>query len=483
MPQRFETELNEWIQKEKTAIELMTTVSNLWLDSSIELVIFRRKIIDISVSTILSDHLYAKRYVGKPITVEISLALAKAIKAYSNEIPPTKIDLGKLGAEWLDEKDDYSSELDFVKAKFAHIVAQDFVLNPKDVILYGFGRIGRLAARILIAEAGKGEQLRLRAIVTRSNSEQDIKKRANLLRKDSIHGKMSGTIVEDVENNILHINGHQVHMIAANSPADIDYTQYDINNALVIDNTGVWRDREGLGQHLKAKGVSQVLLTAPGKGDLPNIVYGVNEETADIDNDSIFTAASCTTNCVAPPLKVIIDNLGIDKGHIETVHSYTNDQNLLDNYHKKHRRGKSAALNMVITETGAAKAVAITLPELKGKMTGNAVRVPTPNVSLAILNLTVDKPTTKEEVNQLLRDASIRGKLVEQIDFSTSNELVSTDVVGNPYSSVIDSPSTIVSEDGKSVVLYVWYDNEYGYTRQVIRLAKFLSGVIRLKYY
>jgi glyceraldehyde 3-phosphate dehydrogenase len=184
-----------------------------------------------------------------------------------------------------------------------------------------------------------------------------------------------------------------------------------------------------------------------------------------------------------PVLKVIAEKLGIERGHIETIHSYTNDQNLLDNYHAKYRRGRSAALNMVITETGADKAVAKVLPHLAGKLTGNAVRVPTPDVSLAILNLNISKVSSKDEVNEIMRDAALNGDLVEQIQYSNSNELVSTDLVGNPCASIFDSPATIVSKDGKSLVLYVWYDNEYGYTRQVIRLSKELAGVIRMRYY
>jgi glyceraldehyde 3-phosphate dehydrogenase len=209
----------------------------------------------------------------------------------------------------------------------------------------------------------------------------------------------------------------------------------------------------------------------------------VNHEGIDLSKENIYSAASCTTNAIVPVLQVIENKLGIERGHIETIHSYTNDQNLLDNYHKKYRRGRSAALNLVITETGADKAVSKVLPGLTGKLTGNAVRVPTPDVSLAILSLTVKNETTKDDVNALLKDAALNGELVEQIQYSYSNELVSTDIVGNPCASVVDSPATIVSKDKKNVVLYVWYDNEYGYTRQVMRLAKHLAEVIRLKYY
>mgnify|MGYP006165884665 FL=1 len=351
------------------------------------------------------------------------------------------------------------------------------------VAINGFGRIGRIAARELIVQAGKGEQLRLRAIVTRSYSDEELTKRAELLRTDSIHGPFNGTIVEDHENKALIINGQTVYLIAVKNPEDADYTAYGINDALVIDNTGVFRDREGLSRHLSAKGISKVLLTAPAKGDIPNIVTGINDGDFDFNEENIFSNASCTTNAIIPVLKVMDGGFGIEKGHIETVHSYTNDQNLLDNYHKKYRRGRSAALNLVITETGADKAVAKVLPQLAGKLTGNAVRVPTPNVSLAILNLSLNQETNKEDIAQLLKEASLFGNLSEQLEYSVSNELVSTDLIGNSHASIVDGPATILSKDGKSVVLYAWYDNEYGYTRQVVRLAKKIAGVVRLTYY
>jgi glyceraldehyde 3-phosphate dehydrogenase len=271
-------------------------------------------------------------------------------------------------------------------------------------------------------------------------------------------------------------------MINASDPTSIDYTAYGINDALVIDNTGVLRDREGLSKHLKSKGVSKVLLTAPAKGDIPNVVHGVNHEGIN-ENETIYSAASCTTNAIVPVLAVIEKQFGVERGHIETVHSYTNDQNLLDNYHSKYRRGRSAALNLVITETGADKAVAKVLPQLAGKLTGNAVRVPTPNVSLAILNLQLNNVVTKESINETMRNAALSGDLVEQIQYMDSNELVSSDLVGNPCASIFDSQATIVSKDGKSAVLYCWYDNEYGYTRQVIRFSKWIAGVVRLRYY
>ncbi len=480
MLNKYESELKEWNGKEKKAIALINVVGQLWFDKSIELVIFRKQLIDVSASEILSCHLYAQNIVGQPITIDETLALANQIASLT--IAPSRIDLGRLASEWIAEKGNFANIEAFVTTKLAaHIGLDKKVLVPKDVVLYGFGRIGRIAARELVMQAGKGEQLRLRAIVTRSNSDKDISKRADLLRYDSVHGPFNGTIVEDYENKALIINGQTIEMIAAKDASTIDYTQYGIKDALVIDNTGVLRDREGLSQHLQAKGISKVLLTAPG-GSVPNIVFGVNHESQDA-SETIFSAASCTTNAIVPVLKVVEDHFGIDKGHIETVHSYTNDQNLLDNYHEKYRRGRSAALNMVITETGADKAVSKVLPHLTGKLTGNAVRVPTPDVSLAILNLSFKKEVTLEEVKEALKSASLFGSLVEQIEFSISNELVSSDLIGNTHASIVDGPATILAKDGKGVVLYVWYDNEYGYTRQVIRLAKSIAGVIRLRYY
>ncbi len=479
----FENELKDWIGQERAAIELINVIGHLWFERSVELIIFRNQLVDRSVSQILNLHHYAHNIVKQPIAVTDTLQVAKELM--NLDLAPSRIDIGRLGAEWLQEKAKYkNSTKDFAGDKLKRFIGKDKrVMNPKDVVLFGFGRIGRLAAREIIAQAGKGEQLRLRAIVVRSYSDADLTKRADLLRTDSVHGPFPGTIVEDFSNKALIINGHTVKIIASPTFEGIDYESYGIKDALLIDNTGIVRDRAGLSKHLQSKGISKVLLTAPGKGDIPNIVHGVNHEKFDIKTEKLFSAASCTTNAIIPILKVAEEKLGIVSGHIETVHSYTNDQNLLDNYHKKYRRGRSAPLNMVITETGAGSAVTKVLPGLKGKLTANSVRVPTPNVSLAILHLSVSKQVTKDSVNDAMRDSALKGDLVEQIQYAYSNELVSSDVIGNPCASVFDSQATIVSEDGKSVVLYVWYDNEYGYTRQVIRLAKYLAEVIRLRYY
>lgn len=472
----YQQELDARIAEERAAVELIKITSDLSFEKSIELIIFRHQLIDKRSSEILNLHEYAKNFVHKPITIFETLAIAKGITEAN--LAPSKIDLGKLTYEWINEKDQYADISAFIADKLNFVKSESTNITPKDVILYGFGRIGRLLARELMAQEGKGEQLRLRAIVLRNNDEQNIIKRASLLRTDSVHGKFPGTVVEDIENKALIINGQSVQLIKVSNPEDADYTAYGIDNALLIDNTGVFTNKEALSRHLQAKGVSKVLLTAPGK-EIPNIVFGANHLDYDLDTHDIFSAASCTTNAITPILKVVNDNLGVEKGHIETVHAYTNDQNLVDNMHKKERRGRAAALNMVITSTGAGKAVVKVIPALEGKLTANAVRVPTPNGSLAILNLTLNKSTSVDDINNIVKNAALEGALVEQINYSISHELVSTDIVGNNAASIFDSPATIVSKDGKNVVLYVWYDNEYGYSRQVMRLAKHLSKVRR----
>lgn len=477
----YEKELNEQMKQERAAVKLASKTGQLLYDKGIELVLFRNHLIDTTISEILNLHQYAKKVVNKPIDIFTTSDLAEAL--LSLDLAPAKLDIGKLASEYLAEKAKYSNMNDFLSNKLADFIGEHRLsIEPRDVILYGFGRIGRLAARELVKQAGRGQQLRLRAIVTRSSSQEDIIKRASLLRNDSVHGAFKGSVVEDVENKTMSINGQLVHLIEAKNPEDVDYTQYGIKNALVIDNTGAFTDRTALARHLQSKGVSKVILTAPGK-EIPNVVYGINHKELDIEGETIFSAASCTTNAISPVLKVINDVYGIDKGHIETVHAYTNDQNLLDNMHKKPRRGRSAAINMVITSTGAGKAVTKVIPSLKDKLTANAVRVPTPNGSLAILSLSLNKATTVEDVNKAVRHEALNGELVNQIYYSIDDELVSNDIIGNTCCSVYDAPATIVSADGKNVVLYTWYDNEFGYTKQVIRLAKYVAKVRRLIYY
>ena len=476
----YEAELETHIKCERAAVKLQNKVGKLLYDKGIELVFFRHHLIDITISEILNLHDYAEKVVNCPVDVFTTAEISEAL--YSLNLAPAKLDLGKLSFEWLNEKSNFKSKEDFLNQKLNGFNSNDKSVEPRDVVLYGFGRIGRLVARELIKQAGKGQQLRLRAIVTRNASDDSIIKRAALLRNDSVHGAFKGSVIENIDNKSLIINGQIVQMISANSPEEIDYTNYGINNALIIDNTGVFTTKEQLSRHLKAKGAEKVLLTAPGK-EIPNIVYGINHFNLDLDTDDIYSAASCTTNAISPILKTINDSLDIVKGHIETVHAYTNDQNLLDNMHKKPRRGRSAAINMVITSTGAGKAVTKVIPSLKDKLTANAVRVPTPNGSLAIISLELNKKTNTEEVNGIIRKSALQGDMVNQIYYSIDPELVSNDIIGNNCCSVFDSNATIVSNDGKNVVLYTWYDNEFGYTKQVIRLAKYITKVRRLIYY
>ncbi|MCX6272038.1 MAG: glyceraldehyde-3-phosphate dehydrogenase [Bacteroidetes bacterium] len=484
-PNSYQEALKLWMDDVKAANEFVGVIHKLWFDKTIELILYRRQLLDRSATSILHKHSYAQNIIKKPLVVQDSLLLASAMLEL--DVAPARIDMGRLNSEWREERENYNSDPKaFIAAKLAHIIS----VKPRsdhyqDVILYGFGRIGRILAREMVNQAGNGSQLRLRAIVTRTNNPEDIRKRASLFRKDSVHGPFEGIAIEDVDNKLFYINGHMVHMLAASNPEDIDYEAYGIKNALLIDNTGVVRDRASLSHHLNAKGVSRILLTAPGKGDIPNIVYGVNQDTCNLnaDEEQIFSAASCTTNAVVPVIAVIERELEIVRGHIETIHSYTNDQNLLDNYHKKTRRGRSAPLNMVITETGAATAAVKAIPSLRGKLTANSVRVPTPNVSLAILSLNISRDIDKQGVNEIMRQASLKGTLIEQIRYSTASELVSTDVIGDSCACVFDSAATLVSDDKRNIVLYVWYDNEFGYSSQVLRLAKHLGQVKSYRYY
>lgn len=477
----FEELLDTHIKRERAAVKLVSKIGQLLYDKGVELVLFRKHLVGLSVSDIMNSHDYARKVVHKPIDVFTTSALAEALTKM--DLAPSKLDIGRLAFEYGEVKEKYENETAFLEDILKEFIGQDkHSFQPRDVVLYGFGRIGRLAARELIKQAGKGQQLRIRAIVTRDTSEKVLKKRAALFTNDSVHGAFDGIVDLDLEKKVMIINGMTVQMIEAKNPEDIDYTAYGIDNALVIDNTGVFSDRESLSRHLKSKGVSQVVLTAPGSG-IPNIVYGINQGILDLETDKIFSAASCTTNAIAPILQVMNDNFGVVKGHIETVHAYTNDQNLLDNMHNKPRRGRSAAINMVITSTGAGKAVTKVIPDLQDKLTANAVRVPTPNGSLAIISLELGKEVTLEEVNNAVRNEALNGTLINQIHYSIDEELVSNDIIGNTCCSVFDSPATIVSNDKKNVVLYTWYDNEYGYTKQVIRLAKYVAKVRRLIYY
>ncbi|AKX51806.1 glyceraldehyde-3-phosphate dehydrogenase [Thiopseudomonas alkaliphila] len=475
MTQQTDQCLNEWIDREAIAEAMIPLIGQLYRNNNVVTSIYGRGLINRSVISILKTHRFARHRIGEgaELTVRETYPILKAMSELA--LGSASVDIGKLAVKFKQEGQGRSIE-EFVKAELAPVVDKqnENKHQGKDVVLYGFGRIGRLLARILIEKTGAGDGLRLRAIVVRKGADNDLEKRASLLRRDSVHGSFDGTIVIDEENNTITANGNLIQVIYSNDPASVDYTQYGIQDALLIDNTGIWRDEKGLSQHLQCPGIDRVVLTAPGKGELKNIVHGVNHAEISAD-DKIISAASCTTNAIVPVLKAINDKFGIENGHVETVHSFTNDQNLIDNFHKGSRRGRAATLNMVLTETGAATAAAKALPVLKGKLTGNAIRVPTPNVSMAILNLNLGKSTTREEMNEYLRQMAMHSELQKQIDYVCSQEVVSTDFVGSRHAGVVDAEATICNDN--RLVLYVWYDNEYGYSCQVIRVAEDIAGV------
>ena len=471
------TDANQYLatfnQCQHAAEQMLPLIGQLWRDRGVPTYVYGAPLYMRTPNEIMKAHRYARQVLEREInttdTLPIVLQLAKL------DLSPARVDIGKLLTRYRDAAAPANLER-FIGEQLRACIGGKRALRdePQDVVLYGFGRIGRLLARILVARMGGGEKFRLRAIVTRNKGAGDLEKRASLLRRDSIHGPFDGTITLDRGAHALVVNGNLIKLIYSDAPERVDYRAHDIHDAIVIDNTGKWRDRPSLSRHLQNTGARQVILTAPGKGDVPNVVFGVNHHTVDA-SECVWSAASCTTNAIVPVLKAIHDRFGIVAGHIESVHSYTNDQNLIDNFHPRTRRGRSAAINMVITETGAAKAVAKALPALAGKLTANAIRVPTPNGSLAILNLQLARAASREQLNRHLREQSLEGSLQYQIDYLTSPDIVSSDIVGNRHASVVDATATISA--GERVVLYVWYDNEYGYTCQVIRLLEQLAGV------
>jgi glyceraldehyde 3-phosphate dehydrogenase len=464
----------DWKEREALAEAMIPLIGSLYR-KNVVCYCYGRALYNQSVTSIMKTHRYVRQVAHNELSEFESFPILKAIAEL--DLGPSHVDIGKLTTRYMEESAGNGiTALDFVRRECAEVIGHHVppIERPQDVVLYGFGRIGRLLARLLIEKTGGGQQLRLRAIVVRKSSDEDLVKRASLLRRDSVHGAFQGTLRVDEESNAIIANGNVIRVIYAASPSKVDYEQYGIRDAIVIDNTGAWRDEKGLSQHLESKGVARVLLTAPVKRPLKNIVSGINSNTLSPD-DRIIGAASCTTNAIVPALKAMHDEFGIEHGHVETVHAYTPDQNLLDNYHNKSRRGRGAPLNLVITETGASSAITQLLPELEGKLTSNAIRVPTPNVSLAILNLTLSRPTTVEEVNEHLRNASLYSPLQRQIDYTESPEMVSSDFVGNRHACIVDAGATIVKEN--RAVLYIWYDNEFGYSCQVVRVVQKWTGI------
>ena len=465
----------DWKEREALAEGMIPLIGKLYRQSNINTYMYGNSMVNQSVTDLMKEHRFIRQVESNELSEFDTYPMLEGISKL--KLGPAHIDVGKLVVKYQKSNGNGSSLSDFLAAELDEIIGSDVkpLPEPQDVVLYGFGRIGRLIARILVDKAGGGDVLRLRAIVIRKGKlNHDLEKRAALLRRDSVHGPFKGTVRVLEDKNILVVNGNPIKIIYANSPEEIDYNDYGITNALIVDNTGVWNDTEGLSGHLRP-GASKVLLTAPAGDDIPNIVYGVNHDQITPDR-KIISAASCTTNAIVPVLKCLLDEFGISGGHVETVHAYTNDQNLIDNYHKGGRRGRSAALNMVLTSTGAAKAVAKVIPELKGKLTGNAIRVPTPNVSMAILNLQLGRDTTVEELNEFLRQKALHSDLQQQIGYTISTEAVSTDFVGSRQACVLDAQATIV--EGRSCVLYCWYDNEFGYSCQVVRCLEKFAGVV-----
>lgn len=465
-----EQHLSNWKNQEESAEHLLALVAKLYREKNIITSVYGRSLVNQPVVDILKAH-RRTRLVADELSVSQTLPVVEAL-LNRDDVGASNIDIAKVAISADKNGSDINAALDKL---FADVSWQSGSSNTTDVVLYGFGRIGRLMARIIIDQTGSDNGLRLKGIVVRKGQEGDVFKRASLLRRDSVHGSFNGSIVIDEENNAIIANGNFIQIIYSNGPDQVDYTQYGINDALVIDNTGIWKDEDGLGLHLKSKGVKKVILTAPSKGDIKNIVYGVNNNEI-ADDDNIISAASCTTNAITPTLKVLNDKYGIENGHLETIHAFTNDQNLIDNYHKSDRRGRSAALNMVITSTGAAKAVAKALPALKGKLSGNAIRVPTPNVSLAILNLNLaNPPKDADELNAFMRDIAVHSNLQAQIDYTESSEIVSSDCVGSKTAGIFDSQATKVHDN--TAIVYLWYDNEYGYSWQVFRIAQQMANI------
>ncbi len=465
---------SDWKAREALAEGMIPLVGKLYRKNSVKTYIYGQNLVNLSVLEIMKAHRFVRQVEANELSEFETFPVIKTLAELDLGI--AHIDAGRLAVMYEDgPKQKGVAVEDFVRSHVEDLIglADKPVPAPQDVVLYGFGRIGRLMARLLIEKTGGGEKLRLRAIVVRQGgAKNDLVKRASLLRRDSVHGPFNGTIRVDEERSSIVANGNEIKVIYAGSPEEVDYTEYDIHNAIVVDNTGMFKTEEQLSRHLRP-GASKVILTAPG-ADIKNIVYGINNDEVD-SSDTIISAASCTTNAIAPPLKAMNDKFGIASGHIETVHAYTNDQNLIDNYHKADRRGRSAPLNMVVTSTGAAKAVSKVLPVMAGKLTGNAIRVPSPNVSMAILMLTLKESTTVEEVNEYIRYIALHSPLRKQVDYSNSPEVVSSDFVGSRHACIFDSEATVVN--GTQVVMYFWYDNEFGYSCQVHRVLEQMADV------
>jgi glyceraldehyde-3-phosphate dehydrogenase (NAD(P)) len=329
------------------------------------------------------------------------------------------------------------------------------------VAINGFGRIGRNFARCWLGRSNSNIDL------VGINDTSDPKTNSHLLKYDTMLGKLDADVGYD-ENSII-LNGKTIKCVSDRNPENLPWKDWDID--LIIESTGVFVTKEGASKHLTA-GAKKVLITAPGKGDDGTFVYGVNHHDYDHHKHVVISNASCTTNCLAPVAMVLHEKFGIIKGMMTTTHSYTGDQRLLDASHRDVRRARAAAMNIVPTTTGAAKAVSLVLPALKGKLNGIALRVPTPNVSVVDLVIQVEKKTFVEEVNQVLKEAA-EGPLKGVLEYSEL-ELVSSDYRGTDVSSIVDASLTMVM-DGDMVKVVAWYDNEWGYSQRVVDLAELVA--------
>ncbi len=332
------------------------------------------------------------------------------------------------------------------------------------VAINGFGRIGRLVARAILERPDCGLEL------VSINDLADAKANALLFKRDSVHGPFPGSV--EVDGTDIVVNGKKIHVTAERDPANLPHKANGVEIAL--ECTGFFADREGGQKHLDA-GAKRVLISAPAKGADKTIVYGVNHDVLTAA-DMIVSNASCTTNCLAPLAKVCNDLVGIERGLMTTIHSYTNDQKILDQIHSDPRRSRAAAMNIIPTTTGAARAVGEVLPELKGKLDGSAVRVPTPNVSLVDLTFTPKRDTTVEEINAALKAAATSGPLKGVLAYC-EEPLVSIDFNHDPHSSTIDSLETTVLE-GKLVRVVSWYDNEWGFSNRMVDTAGVIAGLL-----
>ena len=472
--ERVDDYFGDWKWREGLS-ELMVPIVGRLYRHGVHIMIYGQSLVNASPIEIMKAHRFVRQIEANELS---ELETFPLLERLSNlDLPDCEIDLGELTMRcpFFEELPDNPDKIDDYLMEQLDVtsLSSSRPSEPQDIVLYGFGRIGRLMARLLVQTTGPGNYFRLKAVVVRKGGENDLVKRASLLRRDSVHGRFIGTIRVDLENDLLVVNGNPVKFIYASGPSEVNYEKLGIIKPIVIDNTGIWRDETDLSQHLDS-GASKVILTAPAKGDIRNIVFGVNDKTL-TDADNIISAASCTTNAIVPVLKILSDKYGIQNGHIETVHSYTNDQNLIDNFHSGDRRGRSAPLNMVITSTGAVKAVSKAIPELKGVLTGNAIRVPTPNVSLAVLVLNLKEDVTKEDLNEFLKTSAFTSNYRQIIGYTNSPEAVSTDFYSSPFATIIDSQATIA--EGSQVTLYCWYDNEFGYSKQVLNLTKKIAKI------